>query len=86
MAWLSREEITNAVEKALKKVADFSGDISGFRLADLSDRHQVPFMNAIAEALGDKGYRVTLTLSKLQEFTTMKDLIDYIDENQAKIA
>ena len=85
MAWLSRDDVKNIVADALREVADFSGEIDGYEISILTEQHQVVFMNAIPGKLEAKGFRVTLSLSKLQSFPTMGDLIVYIEENQAKL-
>ena len=55
------------------------------RVSPVASAGAMVFMNAIPGKLEAKGFRVTLSLSKLQSFTTMGDLIDYIEENQAKL-
>ena len=86
MSWLTRDQVKGCIEEALRKVADFPGDIEDYKISELADKHRVVFMNAIADALKEKGFQVTLSLSKLQEFNKISDLINYVDENQRKSA
>lgn len=85
MSWLTRDEVKSLIEKALRETADFSGDIEDYKISELSEQHQVVFMGAIADALKEKGFEVPLSLSKLQGFAKMSDLINYVEENQSGI-
>jgi len=85
MAFLSRDEVKSIVTSALEEVATLSGEIEDYKMSVLKNELQVIFMNAIQKKLNDKGFRVTLSLSKLQSFETMGDLINYITENQGKL-
>lgn len=85
MSWLTRDQVKGCIEEALRKVADFPGDIEDYKIKELSDTHQVVFMNAIADVLKAKGFEITLSQSKLKGFTTMGGLIDYVKENQAML-
>lgn len=86
MSWLTREQVKNSVTEALLEVADIGADIEGYQIAELTDRHQVVFMDEIAKKLEAQRFRVTLTLARLQGCIDMAGLIDYIEENQAKLA
>ena len=85
MAFLSRDEVKSIVTSALEEVATLSVEIEDYKMSVLKNELQVIFMNAIQKKLNDKGFRVTLSLSKLQSFETMGDLINYITENQGKL-
>jgi len=85
MSWLTRDEVKSLVEDALREVADVSDDIEDYQMAELSKQLQVVFMGAIADALKEKGFEVPLSLSKLQSFAKMSDLINYVTENQSGI-
>lgn len=82
MSWLTRDQVKTVIVEALREVADTGGDIEGYEIAELTDRHQVVFMEKIAEKLGGRSFRVTMTLARLQGCSTMAGLIDYIEENQ----
>jgi hypothetical protein len=85
MSWLTRPEVKGCIEKALRKVADFPGDIEAYNIMELSNKHQVVFMNAIADELKAEGFEITLSQSKLQGFPNMGALIDYVKEKQAML-
>ena len=85
MSWLTRDDVKGLVEEALREAADFSGDIEGYQMSELSEQHQVVFMGAIATRLKKKGFEVPLSLGKLQGFATIGDLINYVEENQSAL-
>lgn len=82
MNWLTRDEVRSIVGAALKEVADYDGEFEHFDFFKFHPYHKYVFINDIATLLAQRGFSVTLSVQKLNDFETIKGLIDYIDNEQ----
>jgi hypothetical protein len=82
MNWLTRDEIRSVVGTALKEIADYDKEFECFDFLKFHLYHKSVFINKIATLLAQRGFSVTLSTQKLEDFKIIKDLIDYIDREQ----
>ncbi|HEX9613894.1 MAG TPA: hypothetical protein VGA55_00215 [Bacteroidota bacterium] len=82
MPGLTGSDVRDVVAKALREVADWSGNIDELGFTKFTDFHKQVFINAIALHLAYQGYSVTLSRTKLSEFKKMKELIAYIEDRR----
>ena len=65
---------------ALKGIADFNGDIEGFTFSHWHDFHKTVFINLLAGCIRKKGSRIVLNEKKLDDFASIGDLIDHVED------
>lgn len=94
MAFLKRAQIEEIVEKALKEVADFNGDIKNYEFKHFHEFHKKVFANKLKAFINDsphydrsgntdfeRYYDVPLSMVVINSWNTLPDCIEYIDEN-----
>lgn len=94
MAFLQRQQVKEIVEKALKAIAGFNGDIENYEFSSMNDfqkkvfldklvqfLHQAPYHDIYGKPDPTKYYDAPLSLSLLNTWQTMKDCIDYVLNN-----
>jgi hypothetical protein len=96
MAFLSRDQVKALTEKALHTVADFNGDIDTYSFQPFHDFHKMLFFSHLKKVVCespyydkngstsfDRFYDVALNNTIINKWKTIKDCIDYIEQNQA---
>jgi hypothetical protein len=82
MPFIDRFAVRCLAFDALREVADFAKEEESFDFSKFEKYHSYVFTNQIAKLLSQHGLSVTLSVSSLQTYQTMKTLIDYITEKQ----
>jgi len=95
MAFLSRNQIKEYVGKALKEVADFTGDIEPYEFKHFHEFHKNVFITKLKEFINaspyydragnadfSRYYDVPLSMGIVSTWNTMADCIDYVNDNQ----
>jgi hypothetical protein len=82
MTWLTRAQIKEFVKNALLEVADFNGDIENYNFNNFHDFHKRIFIDSIMKQMSIKGFRIDLRIDKLDEFSNLGKLIDFITKRQ----
>ena len=71
------------VKEALKRIADFSGDIESFTFNHWHEFHKTVFINAVAVCVRKKGSRIVLNEGMLKNFENIGEFIDFVREEAA---
>lgn len=82
MPFIERQAVCALVFDALREVADFASEDESFDFSKFTKYHSYVFINKTAMLLSQKGLSVTLSMTALGTYPTVKKLIDYITDNQ----
>ena len=85
MSWLTRDEVRQIVKSALDAVANYADNFEEYHISELPEPNKKIMIDEIAAGLKERGYRVSLSITKLNEFDIFRELVDYIDSEQSKI-
>ena len=94
MAFLTRNQIKEIVKKALKEVADFTGDIENYDFKHFHEFHKKVFITKLksfvnegpyykrsGETTKDRYYDVPLSIGIFNTWNTITDCINFIYDN-----
>lgn len=94
MAFLNKQQIEEIVEKALKQVADFTGDIKNYEFKHFHEFHKKVFATKLNELINaspyydrsgntdfDRYYDISLSMNTIDSWQTMLDCINFIHDN-----
>jgi hypothetical protein len=95
MAFLSKNQIKDIIQSALKEVADFTGDIENYNFNHFKEYHKKLFVTKIKELImkspyydrngnssTDRYYDVPFSNSTVNSWRTLDDCINYTFNNQ----
>lgn len=84
MSVITREQVIQIVKKALLAVGDFNTDnIENFSFTPFNEFEKNLFLKNLSEAVTDADFYITLNPTIGSNWKTMKDCMDYIEDNIA---